>query len=126
MTINGTNWVNDGTIEAINGGPVNLTGSWTNGGTISTEQQHGEPVQHDHSGHAGHREPRRDQPGSTQSSASLNLGSQTLDSTIGPLTLAGGTINGGTVVVANTILSVSGTLNDVRCRASCTLWVRCT
>ena len=32
MTINGTNWVNDGTIEAIIGGPVTLTGSWTNSG----------------------------------------------------------------------------------------------
>src|SRR5262249_17460529 len=30
LTINGTNWVNDGTIEALTGGSIILSGSWTN------------------------------------------------------------------------------------------------
>ena len=51
-------------------------------------------------------------PGVLNLVGTLNLGSQTLDSTIGPLTLAGGTINGGTV--SDTLLASNGTLNDVK------------
>ncbi len=112
LTINGTNWVNDGTIEAINGGPVSLSGSWTNSGVISLN---GNTVNL-----GGVITPAtlgtvsRDatNPGVLNLVGTLNLGGGTLDSSIGPLTLAGGTINGGTV--SDTILaSYGGTLNDV-------------
>ena len=35
LTINGTNWVNEGTIQAISGCAVTLSGSWTNKGTLA-------------------------------------------------------------------------------------------
>jgi RHS repeat-associated protein len=37
FTVNGTNWINDGTINAIKGGAVALTGTWTNRGTIEVD-----------------------------------------------------------------------------------------
>ncbi len=111
LTVNGTNWVNDGTIEAINGGPVSLSGSWSNSGTISLN---GNTV---NLGGAitpatlGTVSRDATNPGVLNLVGTLNLSGQTLDSSIGPLTLAGGTINGGTI--SDTILASYGTLNDV-------------
>ncbi len=131
FTINGTNWVNDGTIQAINSGPVNLTGSWTNDTTISadggTVSLHGSWTNRGtlyllNSGTlslggtvtlATLGTVIRDVSATTLNlTGTLNLGGQTLDSTRGALTLAGGTINGGTV--SDTLLAAYGnTLNDV-------------
>ena len=35
ITVTGTNWVNNGTLNAINGGELQLEGSWTNNGTLT-------------------------------------------------------------------------------------------
>src|SRR5262249_41665136 len=37
VRVNGTNWSNSGTLEAINGGLINLSRSWTNSGTIAAD-----------------------------------------------------------------------------------------
>ncbi len=114
FTINGTNWVNDGTIQAINDGTVTLAGSWTNSGTISlnsgTVNLRGTLTR------AALGTVSRDvaNPGTLNLVGTLNLASQTLEAAIGALTLAGGTINGG--IVSDTVLVTSSgtnTLNDV-------------
>jgi RHS repeat-associated protein len=113
FTINGTNWINGGIIEAIQGGAVNLSGSWTNRGTIHLSNgtvNLGGTLTRATLGTVS-----RDvaNPGTLNLTGTLNLAAQTLEAALGPLTLAGGTINGGTV--SDTLLADRGTntLDDV-------------
>jgi RHS repeat-associated protein len=113
FTVNGTNWVNGGTIEAVNDGSVSLTGTWTNRGKISVNRgtvNLGGTLTRATLGTVS-----RDvsNPGTLNLTGTLNLAAQTLEAALGPLTLAGGTINGG--AVSDTLLAGRGTstLDDV-------------
>jgi RHS repeat-associated protein len=122
MTITGTNWTNEGTIEAL-GGLVSLEGSWTNSGMLKADQ----------GGTLGLNGTTWHNSGTTTSTnnSTVNLGGTfaiadigtfnrtggtvnltgtlnntgttlALNNTTGTWTLAGGTINGGTVSTAGT------------------------
>ncbi len=134
LTVSGTNWVNDGTIQGVNGGTVILqsswtndaggqidpnggtvkfTGSWSNNGTINVTN--GGTL--DLGGNLTlaslgtlNRTPLT--TGTVALMGTLTLTGQTLDGSTGPWTLSGGTIIGGTV--SDSLLTASSTANKLQ------------
>ena len=147
FTVNGTNWVNDGTIQGVNGGYINLTGSWTNDAPNPNSTPPTNPQITANDGKVslngswtnqgtlsllnngtlnlggtltlatlGKLSRDATNPGTLGLIGTLNLGSQTLDSTHGTWTLASGsTISGGTISAS--LLSTGYPSHPQRCDA---------
>jgi hypothetical protein len=134
LTVNGTNWVNDGTIEGSNGGTIVMEGSWTNnadgqmdpnGGTVkfTGAWSNNGTINVSNGGILDlggnltlaslgtlNRSPLT--TGTVALMGTLTLTGQTLDGSTGPWTLSRGTIVGGTV--SDALLTASGTLSTLQ------------
>ena len=109
------NWTNEGAIGAANGGTAALSGSWHNGGTISTSANGTVNLGGDFAtadlGTFDHTGGTVNLTGTLTNTAATLL----LDNSKGSWTLAGGTILGGTVAATgtNALVVSSGTVNGV-------------
>ena len=114
ISVNGTNWSNSGTLEASNGGTLNLSGTWTDAGTVTAGSGSTVDLGGTFSLGSGYAFTGG---GALDLQGTLNNSGTTLSlSGSAPVfTLQSGTIKGGTIDLTNgaTLIGSSGTLSGV-------------